>query len=687
MTEHAFARQIRPARPRLRTILGATVLAAGLSCAPVVLPAGSAFLSTSALAVAPMQITGTTVYDSTNSLGDTATLKSKISALSKKHNVDLHVVVIDKFENPSTSSSWTKALATKNNWGSADVVLVIATESRQAYFLAGSTKTLSSDQQTKVYQNYIKPKLQNSDYMGAALAAVEGIEAQKGGSSSGLVTGVLGVGAAATVGAGGYAMYRRRKKNNAQQPQRSYGTPRNYSPIPEVPLEELHTRAGSALLQADTTMSHAKQELEFARAQYNDQQVTEFAQEIARAEDLMSRSFQRQQLLTDNIPDTDAEQRAWLTEIIDNSQEVTRIAQEQDAKLAQLRNLEQEAPAAIEALAQRLPQLRASVEEIAAQYRALKERYLPSALEPISKTPTLLESNMVLCAAEVEKAKATVATARSEAVAHLRTAEEAASQIQALGAAVNTRSHELEQAQLGLSTDLLSIQRDVAEAKSLAASRRRDDLGAVAAGMEAVLNQVTQSASTRPNDPLTLVNQLHQLSAELDKAMTNMRATRERSRAASQNLDRTMRSAYAAVNGARSYINNRRAAVGPMTLTAVSEAERHLGQAQRLASSDPLNAMKEANMAIQKATDAQNRAQSEVGNYYNNQNDRGGGSFGGDLAKGLLLGALMTAMNSGTSSWGSSGGHSGGGSSGGSWGGGFSGGGDWGSGGGDGGSF
>lgn len=692
MTEHAFARQIRPARPSLRTILGATVLAAGLSCAPVVLPAGSAFLSTSAQAAEPMQITGTTVYDSTNSLGDTATLKSKISNLSSKYNVDLHVVTIDKFENPSTSSSWTKELATKNNWGSADVVLVIATESRQAYFLAGSTKTLSSDQQTKVYQNYIKPKLQNSDYAGAALAAVEGIEAQKGGSSSGVVTGVLGVGAAAAVGAGVYAMYRRRKKKNAQQqPQRSYGAPRNYSPIPEVPLEELRTRAGSALLQADTTMSHAKQELEFARAQYTDQQVTEFAQEIARAEDLMRKSFQRQQLLTDSIPDTEAEQRAWLTEIIDNSQEVTRIAQEQDAKLAQLRNLEQEAPQAIEALVQRLPQLRASVEEITAQYHALRERYLPSALEPISKTPALLESNMVLCAAELEKAQATVATARSEAVAHLRTAEEAASQIQALGAAVNTRSQELEQAQLGLSTDLLSIQRDVAEAKSLAASQRRDDLGAVAAGMEAVLNQVNQSASARPNDPLTLANQLHQLSAELDKAMTNMRATRERSRAASQNLDRTMRSAYAAVNGARSYINNRRAAVGPMTLTAVSEAERHLGQAQRLASSDPLNAMKEANMAIQKATDAQNRAQSEVGNYYNNQNNRGGGSgFGGDLAKGLLLGALMTAINSGTSSWGSSGGHSSGGSGGGGWGGGggFSGGGGgWGSGGGDGGSF
>ena len=99
----------------------------------------------------------------------------------------------------------------------------------------------------------------------------------------------------------------------------------------------------------------------------------------------MRKSFQRQQLLTDSIPDTEAEQRAWLTEIIDNSQEVTRIAQEQDAKLAQLRNLEQEAPQAIEALAQRLPQLRASVEEIAAQYRALKERYLPARWSPFRR--------------------------------------------------------------------------------------------------------------------------------------------------------------------------------------------------------------------------------------------------------------------------------------------------------------
>ena len=86
------------------------------------------------------------------------------------------------------------------------------------------------------------------------------------------------------------------------------------------------------------------------------------------------------------------------TEIIDNSQEVTRIAQEQDAKLAQLRNLEQEAPQAIEALG--------SASAAAACLGGGDCRPVPRVEGTLpaqrtgahSKTPTLLESNMVLCA-------------------------------------------------------------------------------------------------------------------------------------------------------------------------------------------------------------------------------------------------------------------------------------------------
>mgnify|MGYP001679509390 CR=1 FL=1 len=416
--------------------------------------------------------------------------------------------------------------------------------------------------------------------------------------------------------------------------------------------------------------------------------VFQVGQEIARAEELMRRSFQRQQLLTDSIPDTEAEQRAWLSEIIDNSQAVARISQEQDAQLAQMRDLEQQAPQAIAALNERLPQVRSTVAECSARYAQMKERYLPSALEPISKTAALLESNLALCTDELQKAQQLVDTNRAEAVAHLRSAEEASAQILMLSNAVTNRNNELNAAQEALSTDLLSIQRDVAEAKSLAMSQGRSDLAAVAAGMEAVLGQVTQSSTARPNDPLALANQLRQLSSELDKSMTEMRATRDRSRAASQTLDRTLRSAHAAVTGARGYIDNRRGAVGPTTLTAISEAERHLMNANRMRNSNPLEALNEANMALQQANDAQNRAAREMGQFSERSSGGGGNSWGSDLAKGLLLGAILNTLGSGsTHSWGSS---SGGSSSGGGWsGGGFSGGGggDWGSGGGDGGSF
>ena len=45
MTDHTPAPHFRIQYPRLRTVVGATALAAGLSFAPVVAPAGSAFFT------------------------------------------------------------------------------------------------------------------------------------------------------------------------------------------------------------------------------------------------------------------------------------------------------------------------------------------------------------------------------------------------------------------------------------------------------------------------------------------------------------------------------------------------------------------------------------------------------------------------------------------------------------------
>ena len=673
----------------LRRVLCVGALAFGATVLPVAAPlGGSSFVLPSAWAQEPMSITGTTVLDNTSVLGDTADLKKKISDLSKNHKVDLHVVTINKFENPSSSSEWAKALAKKNNWGSADAVLVIATESRQAYFIAGSEKTLSSEQQSKVYQDYVKPKLQSGDYKGAAAAAVEGIDAQKSGGS-GVVVGAVAVGTASVAAVGGTYLYRRRKKS--AEAKKSGVNKYGYPTVPQATIEELQTRAGASLVQADNTLVRSRQEVEFARAQYGDAQVAEFEKEIVRADELMKASFHRQKLLEDDVPDTPAEQRAWLGEIIENSRQVTEMMQAQEEKLSSLRNLEHDAPAAIEKLQLGLPELDQRIEAVQRTYSQLQERYLPSALEPVKENVALIEANRTLLQQELDQANTLLGTSRSEAVVHLRSGEEAAQQVAKLAEAVQNRAGELETAQNNLSTDLLSVQRDIAEANSLAASQNKDDLQAVAAGMEAVLGEVRQQSEARPNDPLALNEQLRQLTSELDKSMTSLRADRERQHAAEQSLERALRSARVQVDSARDFIGNRRGGVGSQARTYLSEAESHLSEAHRLRTTNPASALDSANRAIALATDAQNAANRDMNSYYDDRGGRGGFDIGdSSLAKGMLLGTILGSLSSG-SAHGHSGGDSGGFFGGGGFdfgGGGFDfGGGDWGGGGGDGGSF
>ena len=640
---------------RIRRALSVGALAFGTTMLSVALPvAGSSFLTpgiSTAQAQTPMTITGR-VQDTTNVLGDTSELNSKISELSKNHNIDLHVLTIDKFESPEEAKAWTEETAKKNSYGNADAILVIATESRRAYFAAGSNKALSSDQQSEVYQKYIKPKLQSGDYKGAALEAVNGINAQKGGISPAVAIGGGALGVAGVAGAGYYIMKRRRSKNEPGS------TPAySASKVPEVSLEELRTRAGAALVQADNSIVQSKQELEFARAQYGNEHVKPFEEELTRAQELMQASFHRQKLLNDDVPDTVAEQRAWLSEIIDNSQEISDISRDQAQKLSEMRNLEHEAPQAIARLQGRIPELQQIVETAQHTYARLKDQYLPSALEPINKSAALLDSHQSLVAQELQEASRLVDTVSNHASA-------------------------LESAQSSLSTDILSIQRDVAEAKSLAESQNRAELAATAAGMEAILGQVSQQAQERPNDPIALTEQLHQLTSELNRSMSSLRADREREQAAKESLSRTLRSAEAQVRSASDFINNRRRGVGSQARTYLSEAQTALNDAHRLRESDPVNSLNRAYEAISLASDAQNSANQDVNNYWDD--NRYGQSYGGDsLAQGMLLGAIFSAMGSHSASA-STGHHWGGGDSGGGWdfGGG---GGDFG--GGDGGSF
>lgn len=641
----------------------------------------------SAFAAAPMDLEpGVRVLDTTSTLGNTSSLNQDIQKLASKHKLNLFMVTIDAFESPFNTKDWTERFAHLNNLGTNDLVLVIATKDRQAFFTAGSTSVLSKSQQENIYSQYIFPKLKESDYAGAAQAALSGIDSELSGSSGlgGLATGLgtlVGVGALAGTGA---FIFSRSKRRGGTVSRLAKQQPGVSSALP--PLTQLRQQAGALLIQVDDAIAHSEQEVDFARAQYGESQVASFVAAIDDAKKHMQRSFQLQKQLDDDIPDTEQDQRAWLDEIIARCQEAQQILDAQVQSFSELRQLEKNAPAAINHAQQAIESVEEKFPEAEETLLQLQREYAPSASEKVSDNLVEARRRLDFARSSLAEARDLVDSQRSEAIVKLRAAEEAEEQAQGLLKAISNLKLELVQAQESLSQALLIAARDVAQAQEYARHGGNSaELASTAAGVDAVLEDIRRSSASGLSDPLALSERLQAVRSDLDRALNAVREINDQQKAARENLRHALISAQAQVSTAGEYVWARRGGVGQDARTRLREAERNLQTAQSLQDSNPVEALSNANNAIRLAGQAQRIAQSDVDDF-NRHGGSGSGrgtDFNSAMLGGILLGTLLGGHNN--SSGGSFG--SGTGGFGGGFGGGDFSGGGWGSGGGAGGNF
>lgn len=640
-----------------------------------------------ASAEAPMDLSpGVRVLDTTNTLGSTSALQSDIDKLASDRSVNLFVVTIDKFESPSDSTSWTKKLASTNNFGSNDAVLVIATEDRQAKFMVGSTDTLSTKQQEAIYNDYIYPKLKSSDYNGAAEAAVEGINSKlSGGGASGVLTGGATLAGVAAVAAGGAWLFGRGRRKQQPSSAGSASIPQGNSQ-PLTPLPQLHKDASSILIKLDDAIAHADQELQFAQLQYGDAEAQKFATALEEAKNHRSRSFQLQKQLDDDIPDTEEDQRSWLNEIINRSNEALTLLDQQEKSFSELRQLESNLPQALASAHEQntaLEQLIPQAEQVLSRVSA---KYAESAVTPFADNISEAKSRQDFAQDSLAEAEKLKDSNRSQAILNLRAGEEALGQAQGLLDTVVKSESELDKAQESLQAAILLAERDIAQAQEYSKYGSTAQLSGAAAGVTAVLASIKEQANSPKPDPLALTEQLRAVREDLDKALGTVRQTQEQDAAALETLKHTLVSAQAAVSTANDYVWSRRGGIQSSARTSLREAERHLSEAQQLQFTQPSIALSHANDAIRLATQAQHAAQQDVDSYTTSRSSYGGGnSMNSAMLGGILLGSLFGSSHGGGMFGGgsSSGNFGGGGFGGGS----FGGGGDWGGGDGAGGNF
>lgn len=659
------------------------------------LVASSSF--SAAWAEAPFSLeSGQQIADQADAFSSQQKLDQALEDLSSSEQVNLYLVTIEEFEDPSSPQSWARSFANLNNLGSNEVLLVIATQERSAYFVAGSTNLLSSSEQEAIYQDYIYPQLKNSNYQQAALAAAEGISQTLGSSgqevsstsSWGQLLGPVGLGAAGFltlggVGAGIWAMSRSRKSRPTGSTRPSPSRPSAQQAGLHPSLAGLRAQADRMLVATDDAISHAQQEVEFARLQYGPQEVAPYLAAIDSARQQMQASFQLQKQLDDHIPDTLQEQDAWLKEIIQRTSGAQRALKEQVDNFARLRQLEQKAPQALETLREQISQVQALFPRAQQALDSLRANYAPTAFGTVAGNLTEAQKRLAFAQEEAQETQDLLQSNRSQAIITLRAAEEATGQARGLLAAVDQAAQDLAAMTANLDQAFLLADRDIASAQELArvGAGPSQQLQGAAAGLEAVLGQIKAERSAGLFDPYLLNQRLHEVRTDLDQALEAVRQERDQDQAARQALAQTILSAQAQVSATGEFIWARRGGVKAPARTRLREAERHLDQARSLEESKPQEAQQEAQQAMHLALEARQLAEQDVSHFSQNRSE-GSSSFNSALLGGILLGGLMNSSSHASSSMG-------GGIFNGGFGGGFGGdfGGDFGSDGGAGGSF
>ncbi|MFF2052495.1 TPM domain-containing protein [Leifsonia sp. NPDC058194] len=649
----------------LRRVLTGALLAVAIVAGPLALAAPAS-------AQDPVDLGSSHVDDVagvlTDSQGDA--VAAAAAKLADDHKIDLFVVYVDRFTNPTDAADWANETAAQNNLGPNDYLLAVATDGR-AYYLSGDDEgPVSADQLDRIEQNDIEPQLRAGDWSGAGIAAAQGLSDAVGGGGGGFFWFFL----IAVVAVGLILFFVLRSRRKKKAPGAVGGAPgQPQSELQTIPIEELQRRAGSALVQTDDAIRTSEEELGFATAQYGADSVVPFQAALDQAKGQLREAFTLKQKLDDTEPDTDEQRRGWNIRIVELCAAANDVLDAQADAFDELRSLEKRIPEASAEVAASAQEVTARIETTRTTSAALAQRYTDASLATVQDNVDQASQRLafVQTALGAAKQKADAGDTSAAAIG-VRAAEESVDQARLLLDAVDRVATDLAATQQSIDTVLPELDSDLAEARALAASG--DPGGSIAgviAGTEQTVTDVRAKLAAGPINPLEIAQRLDAANRSIDGVLQGVRDSRLQTQRAQSSLQQTLLAAKARVSACEDFVTARRGAVGPEARTRLAEAARLVVQAEQTAPADPVTALAQAQRAAQLADEATQLAQRDVGGFQPQQGGLGdlfgGGASNqgsGNGAMGAILGGiLINSVLSGGMFGGGGGGGNGGGSS------------------------
>jgi hypothetical protein len=608
----------------------------------------------------PVELGSTHVVDSAGVLGgDTADIEAAAAELYDTEGIDLYVVYVDEFSNPTDAAEWANTTAENNNLGPTDYLLAVAVEGRSYYLSGDSAGPVSEDQLASIENERIEPQLRDDNWSAAAVAAAEGLGDAVGGGGGGFGVGPLLVGLVVLVVIGliVFGIVRSRRKSPSTLPAGAGARSGEVAP-PPVPLAELQQRAGSALVQTDDAVQTSEQELGFAIASYG-ATADPFNAALAEAKTKLGEAFRIKQKLDDVEPDSEAQTREWNTRIIQLCEEANAVLDEQAEAFDELRELEKNAPAAAAAVRTDIAELEPRVTASRSTLAALQARFTDRTLATVADNPDQAAERLVFATTALAGADEDIAANElSEAAVGVQAAQDAVAQAALLLDAIDKVGADLAATRSAIDTAVADLQRDLADARAVAAAGDpQGTIAAVEASTTAALTDVQNQLGAQAIDAHGLAQRLELANREIDGVLAAVRDRQAQNRRATAALRQVLGSAESKVSAATDFISARRGGVGAEARTRLAEASRLVSAAHTAAPTDPALALAHAQRADDLATQSIQLAEQDVSSFDDGLGGLGGlgslgslggvgggrsrGSSGGDGMLGAMLGGII----------------------------------------------
>jgi predicted nucleic acid-binding Zn-ribbon protein len=584
-----------------------------------------------------------------------AAIQSATDKLYSARHIQLWVVFVDDFSG-QPAMSWAQNTRSASDLGDFDALLAVATVDRSyAFLVTDKVETITSSQVDALRRNQIEPALHRGDWSGAAVAAANGLDQGQPATDWSALLIALGVIAIVVLALLVTMHYRRRRRHAAELAAARRVDATNPDALAPLSLGALDDLSRSKVVDVDNAVRTSANELALMIEEFGEQRTEPFSRAVNNAKAALAQAFSVRQQLDDAIPETRAQRRELLTQVIVSAARADRELESQREAFEGMRDLVVNAPSRLDGLTQQVVELTARIAPAEQRMMELHNEFDPDALTSVATNVTAAKDRLAFADQSLSHARGLAAKPvsgeQSGLVDAVQAAESALGQARALLDAVDSAASDIRRAVATLPSLIADIQTGIEHADTQlqgAQQSKAAHIRQLASARTAAKTALDAARASGSADPLGTFTQLTKADADLNRLLATVAEEQANAERLNRTFEQALFTAQSQVHAVSEFIDTRRGSIGPEARTRLAEANRQLQVALDKQRTDVSEAIGRANTAANLAAQAQSLADDDVRSAQSAYTGRyGGGNHLGAMMGGIIIGDMLGGAMSG----------------------------------------